>query len=114
LGVNLTPIILNRTLSLNDLKGKSLAIDANNYLYQFLALIRTYDGTPLKDEKGHVTSHLAGLLFRSTRLIQDFETKLDFVFDGKPLKQKEQEIIKRRQRRAKALTEYSQALEMET
>jgi flap endonuclease-1 len=111
LGVNLTPIILKRTLSLDDLRGKSLAVDANNYLYQFLALIRTADGTPLKDKKGNTTSHLAGLLFRSTRLIQDYVIKLVFVFDGKPPKQKEQEIIKRRERRAKALTDYSQALE---
>ena len=111
MGVNLTPIILKRTLSINDLRGKSLAIDANNYLYQFLALIRTPNGMPLKDKKGNITSHLAGLLFRSTRLIQDYGIRLVFVFDGKPPKQKEQEIIKRRERRAKALTEYSQALE---
>ncbi len=111
LGVNLTPIILKETLSLDDLRGKSLAVDANNYLYQFLVLIRTRDGTPLKDKNGNITSHLAGLLFRSTRLIQDYEIKLVFVFDGKPPKQKEQEIIKRREHREKALTEYKQALE---
>jgi flap endonuclease-1 len=86
-------------------------VDANNYLYQFLALIRTRDGTPLKDREGNITSHLAGLMFRSTRLIQDYQMKLVFVFDGKPPKQKEQEIIKRRQQREKALTEYKRALE---
>jgi len=75
------------------------------------ALIRTRDGTPLQDKKGNITSHLAGLLFRSTRLIQDYGIRLVFVFDGKPPKQKEQEIIKRRERREKALTEYNQALE---
>jgi flap endonuclease-1 len=111
LGVNLTPIILKRTLSLDDLRDKSLAVDANNYLYQFLALIRTRDGTPLQDKKGNITSHLAGLLFRSTCLIQDYGIRLVFVFDGKPPKQKEQEIIKRRERRTKALSEYNQALE---
>jgi flap endonuclease-1 len=111
LGVNLTPIILKKTLSLDDLRGKSLAVDASNYLYQFLALIRTRDGTPLKDKNGNITSHLAGLLFRSTRLIQDYEIKLVFVFDGKPPKQKEHEIIKRREQKEKALTEYKQALE---
>jgi flap endonuclease-1 len=111
LGVNLTPIIVKQTLSLDDLRGKSLAVDASNYLYQFLALIRTRDGIPLKDKNGNITSHLAGLLFRSTRLIQDYEMKLVFVFDGKPPKQKEQEIIKRREQKDKALTEYKQALE---
>lgn len=111
LGVNLTPLIIKKTLSLDDLRGKSLAVDANNYLYQFLALIRTRDGTPLKDEKGNITSHLAGLMFRSTRLIHDYQIKLVFVLDGKPPKQKEQEISKRRQMREKAMTEYKQALE---
>jgi len=111
LGVNLTPLIIKKVLSLDDLRGKSLAVDANNYLYQFLALIRTRDGTPLKDEKGNITSHLAGLMFRSTRLIHDYQLKLVFVFDGKPPKLKEQEISKRRQLREKAMTEYKQALE---
>jgi flap endonuclease-1 len=111
MGVNLTPVIIKQTLSLNDLRRRSLAVDANNYLYQFLALIRTRDGTPLKDSKGNITSHLAGLLFRSTRLIQDYEIKLIFVFDGKPPKQKQQEITKRRQMREKATAEYKQALE---
>ena len=111
MGVNLTPLIIKKTLDLNDLRGKSLAVDANNYLYQFLALIRTRDGTPLKDKKGNVTSHLAGLMFRSTRLIQEYQIKLVFVFDGKPPKQKEREIAKRRQMREKAMTEYRQALE---
>ena len=111
MGVNLTPLIIKKTLELDDLRGKSLAVDANNYLYQFLALIRTRDGTPLKDKKGNITSHLAGLMFRSTRLIQEYQTKLTFVFDGKPPKQKQQEITKRRQTREKAMTEYRQALE---
>lgn len=111
MGVNLTPIIIKRILSLDNLRGKSLAVDANNYLYQFLALIRTRDGTSLKDKKGNITSHLAGLMFRSTRLIQDYQIRLVFVFDGKPPKQKEQEISKRHQLREKALAEYKQALE---
>jgi flap endonuclease-1 len=50
-------------------------------------------------------------MFRSTRLIHDYQIKLVFVFDGKPPKQKEQEISRRRQLREKALTEYKHALE---
>jgi len=111
LDVNLNPIILKRTPSLNDLRDKKLAVDANNYLHQFLALIRASDGAPLRDRKGNITSHLEGSLFRSTRLIQDQRIKLIFVFDGKPPKQKEKEIIKRHEQRGKALTEYNQALE---
>lgn len=111
MGVNLTPIMVKKILSLEDLRGKSLAVDANNYLYQFLSLIRTLNGTPLKDSKGNVTSHLAGLLSRSTRLIHDYEIDLVFVFDGKPPQLKQKEITKRRELREKAKKEWKKALE---
>jgi len=110
LGVNLTPIMVKQKVTLNDLKGKSLAVDANNYLYQFLSLIRTRDGTPLKDSSGNITSHLAGLMSRSTRLIRDFNIDIVFVFDGQPPALKEEEIKKRRIQREKALQEWQQAL----
>jgi len=110
LGVNLTPVIVKKVIRLEDLRGKSLAVDANNYLYQFLALIRTRDGTPLKDSHGNVTSHLAGLMFRSTRLIHDYEIDLVFAFDGEPPKLKEREILKRRKLREKATQEWEKAL----
>ena len=112
LGVNLTPIMIKRILRLEDLRGKSLAVDANNYLYQFLALIRTQKGAPLKDSRGNITSHLTGLMFRSTRLIHDYNIDLVFVFDGKPPKLKEREIQKRRQLREKATLEYEKALKV--
>ena len=111
MGVNFTPIIVKETLSLQDLKGRSLAVDANNYLYQFLSLVRTRDGTPLRDSRHNITSHLAGLLFRSTRLIHDFNIDLVFVFDGKPPALKGEEIKKRREQREKAVQEWQKALE---
>jgi flap endonuclease-1 len=69
LGVNLAPIIVKRVTSLEALSGKTMAVDAFNVLHQFLALIRTRDGTPLSDRQGRVTSPLVGLVFRTTRLI---------------------------------------------
>jgi flap endonuclease-1 len=102
--------MIKKLLTLNDLRGKRLAVDANNYLYQFLSLIRTRDGTPLKDSKGNITSHLAGLMFRSTRLIRDFNIDLVFVFDGQPPVLKEEEIRKRHKQREKAFHEWQQAL----
>ncbi len=110
LGVNLTPIMIRNALSLDELSGRSLAIDANNYLYQFLSLIRMPDGTPLKDSRGNITSHLAGLLFRSTRLIHDYNVHLIFVFDGEPPDLKKREILKRRELRKKATVEWQNAL----
>jgi len=111
LGVNLTPIIVRRVLGLEDLRGKSFAVDGNNYLYQFLAVVRMPDGTPLKDSKGNVTSHLVGLMFRSTRLIVEYDMDLVFVFDGEPPELKEREILRRRKLREKAVLEWQRALE---
>jgi len=110
LGVNLTPIIIKKILSLEDLRGKSLAVDAQNYLYQFLSLSRMQDGTPLQDSHGNITSHLAGLMFRSTRLIHDYDMYLVFVFDGLPPQLKQREIMKRREMREKATQEWQTAL----
>jgi len=103
--------MVKKTITLEHLRGKSLAVDANNYLYQFLALIRTPEGIPLKDSRGNITSHLAGLMFRSTRLIHDYRINLIFVFDGEPPQLKEPEIKKRRQLREKATLEWKKALE---
>jgi flap endonuclease-1 len=111
MGVNLTPIILKEVIDLSDLWGKSLAVDANNYLYQFLALIRKPDGTPLQDTNGNITSHLVGLTYRSTRLIHDYNIKLIFVFDGKPPSLKEPEIMRRRTLRKEATDKWKEAQE---
>lgn len=102
MGVNLTPIIVKTVLTLADLREQRLAVDANNYLYQFLALLRSSDGTPLQDQQGRITSHLAGLLFRTTRLIHDYALHLVFVFDGAPPILKEAAIQKRRSQRQQA------------
>ena len=67
MGVLLTPIITNDTIRRSALRGRTLAVDGNGELYQFLALIRLRDGTPLQDSKGRITSHLSGLFYRVTR-----------------------------------------------
>ena len=95
-GVVLTPIITKDTISLDSLRGQTLAVDGNGELYQFLALIRLRDGTPLQDSKGRITSHLSGLFYRTTRLMAEHALKLVFVFDGAPPPRKAQEIAKRR------------------
>ena len=89
-----------------------LAVDANNFLYQFLALVRTARGIPLKDSSGNVTSHLVGLMFRSSHLMSDYGIPLVFVFDGRPPPLKENEVMKRREVRIKAFREYQEALRL--
>ncbi len=110
MGVGLTPIIIKRVIKLDDLRGRLLAVDALNILHQFLALIRTRDGTPLKSEDGHVTSHLVGLAFRTTKLIADYSTRPIFVFDGRHSPLKRQEVERRGEARAKAEKEYLDAI----
>jgi flap endonuclease-1 len=95
-GVVLTPIVHPQPIALADLRGKTLAVDGNGELYQFLALIRLRDGTPLRDASGRVTSHLSGLFFRTTRLLADHALKLIFVFDGAPPPAKAAELARRR------------------
>src|SRR5262252_7136926 len=97
MGVVLTPIVRTQPVSLAELRGKTLAVDAHGDLYQFLALIRLRDGTPLKDSSGRITSHLSGLFFRTTRLIAEHGVKLAFVFDGTPPALKAREVAKRRE-----------------
>jgi flap endonuclease-1 len=111
-GVLLTPIILRKELELDDLRGKSFAVDGYIVLHEFLALIRDRTGTPLKDRDGNVTSHLVGLAFRTTRLISEYGMSLVFVFDGKPPSLKMREIERRRKGRKKAEEEYREAIKL--
>jgi len=110
MGVLLTPIIIKQALALDDLRGKRLAVDANGELYQFLALIRLRDGSPLRDSHGRITSHLSGLFYRTTRLITDYGPELVFVFDGKPPNLKFAEIARRRSIKEKYDAELAEAV----
>jgi flap endonuclease-1 len=110
MGVLLTPIVVKETLTLDALRGRLLAVDGQAELYQFLALIRLRDGTPLRDSKGRITSHLAGLFYRTTRLIADYGVKLAFVFDGTPPPRKAAEIERRRSIRQRYEAEHAEAL----
>jgi flap endonuclease-1 len=110
MGVLLTPIIVKETLTLDKLRGRRLAVDGNGELYQFLALIRLRDGSPLRDSKGRITSHLSGLFYRTTRLMADYQLELVFVFDGKPPALKVEEIAKRRSIKERYETEHAEAV----
>jgi len=109
-GIVLTPIITKEVTPLADLAGRTLAVDGNGELYQFLALIRLRDGTPLKDSKGRITSHLSGLFYRTTRLIAEYSLKLVFVFDGAPPALKAREVEKRRAVKTKYEADHAAAI----
>ncbi len=110
MGFNLSPLVVKRQLTLDEIRGRSLAVDANNMLYQFLALIRMRDGRPFTDAHGRVTSHLVGLVIRTTRLIAEYDIRPVFVFDGKPPDLKIQTLEARRIAREKARKEWEAAI----
>ena len=109
LGVNLRDLVPKTIVRLEDLSGRSIAIDAYNALYQFLAIIRQPDGTPLKDSTGRITSHLSGLLYRTSNLVE-MGIKPVYVFDGIPPTLKEVEIKRRMKVKEEALVRYEKAL----
>src|SRR2546422_20864 len=109
LGVDLGDLVPHRKITLDDLSGKTFAVDAYNALYQFLAIIRGPTGTPLMDRKGRVTSHLSGLLYRTTNLAER-GIKLVYVFDGRPPALKEVEIKRRRAVKEEAIVKYEAAV----
>jgi flap endonuclease-1 len=110
LGVLLTPILKRVQTSFKALYGKSFAVDASIELHQFLALIRKPDGSLFTDPEGRVTSHLIGLLTRTSRLVTDYKLRPIFVFDGRPNPLKRATIEARRKVQRKAQTEYVQAI----
>ncbi|MBQ8179622.1 MAG: flap endonuclease-1 [Candidatus Methanomethylophilaceae archaeon] len=109
MGVNLSPIVEATEIELQDLRGKTVAVDAYNTIFQFLSIIRQPDGKPLQDGQGRVTSHLSGILYRTANLVEA-GIEPTFVFDGKPSELKSGTIEERIARRERAKVEYEEAL----
>ncbi|MEM3716563.1 MAG: flap endonuclease-1 [Candidatus Bathyarchaeia archaeon] len=109
MGVDLSDLVPRTPTDLSSLSGKVVAIDAYNALYQFLAIIRQPDGTPLMDRSGKITSHLSGLFYRTCNLLE-LGIKPIYVFDGKPPALKEAEIKSRMKVKEEAIRKYEAAL----
>ena len=110
MGVNLKDLVKLKPISLEDLKDKTIAIDALNSIYQFLSSIRQADGTPLMDSKGRITSHLSGLFYRTIRLLEA-RIKPIYVFDGEPPKLKVRELERRKKLKEEEAKAWKKALE---
>ncbi len=108
MGVKLTDIVVKKKLSFDQLAHKRIAVDFSNAAYQFLSSIKQRDGTPLKDSKGNITSHLVGILSRTSNLLSQ-NIKLCYVFDGKPPALKEKVQGERKERKLKAEELYNEA-----
>ncbi len=110
MGVDISSLVDAKQIALEDLAGRSIAIDAFNTLYQFLSMIRQPDGTPLADREGRVTSHLSGLFYRSAALLE-LGIRPAYVFDGKPPELKQKTIDARKAAKVEAEKEWKKALE---
>lgn len=81
-----------RQITLWELKGKTIAIDALIYLYRF------------KSDGGLMEG-----IYQMVSLIQHYGINPIFVFDGKPPPEKEQTLKKRREEKVSAEREYNNA-----
>jgi len=110
MGVQISGILPKKELELIELSGKKIAIDAFNSIYAFLSIIRDrMTGEPLRDSKGNITSHLSGLLYRNTNLIEN-GIKPIWVFDGEPPEFKKKTIESRAAAKEEAKKKWDEAL----
>ena len=110
MGVQFGDLIPKREITLKDLRGKTLAIDGMNALYQFLSGIRLRDGSPLRSSKGEITSTYNGLFYKNIYMLEEGITPV-WVFDGEPPKLKYRVWEERRKMKEKAEEEYRRAKE---
>ena len=109
MGVQISKILPKQELEINELSGKTLAVDAFLWLHQFLSIIRQRDGVPLKDSKGRITSHLTGLFYRSAKLLEN-NVKMVWVFDGEKPDLKTMTIEKRKEIKEEAYKKWIKEL----
>ena len=108
MGVKFKDIVSPEEISLKDLEGRTIAIDAYNTIYQFLSGIRQRDGSPLMDHNGNVTSHLSGILYRTASIV-DKGIKPVYVFDGESHEHKAKTLEQRRAIKEEAMEKWEEA-----
>ncbi len=109
MGVQLGDIVPKKNVTIADLRGRKIGVDAFNTIFQFLSIIRQPDGTPLQDSKGRVTSHLSGILYRNGKLLEEGILPC-YVFDGTPPTLKKKTVEQRREIREVATAKWKKAL----
>jgi flap endonuclease-1 len=94
LGVQFGDLVEPRKISLDELSGRSVA----------------FDGEQLKDARGHITSHLSGILYRNSNLMEA-GVRVAYCFDGRPHEFKRQTLEARHEVRIQARQKYEKAVE---
>ncbi len=108
MGTAIGDLLEKQEIDLNFLQSRKVGVDSFNILYQFLSSIRGMDGSPLKDNRGRITSHLTGLFYRTINLLER-DIKPVFVFDGKPHELKGETRAKRQAIRTEAEKKFKKA-----
>ncbi len=109
MGVHIEDILVKKEIDLSALRGKRIAVDAYNAIYQFLSIIRQPDGTPLMDSRGRITSHLSGLFYRNVKLLEAGILPA-YVFDGRPPEVKSKTLEEREKTREAAREKWEEAV----
>jgi len=109
MGCPIGDIIPRKKISIEELTGKTIALDALNTIYQFLSVIRDKTGKPMVNSEGKITSHLIGLFYRTVNLLED-DIKVVYVFDGQPPEFKKKVLQKRRETKEEAKRKYEEYL----
>ncbi len=109
MGLPFRDIVTPQELGWDALADRTLAVDAYNAIYQFLATIRQADGQPFADPNGATTSHLMGVFYRTTALLSEGVRPV-WVFDGKPPELKAGTLRARFQAKEKAAAAWKEAL----
>lgn len=112
MGVKLNGLFESKKIRITELSGKIIAIDAFNWIFQFLTTIRMADGSYLTDSNGRVTTHLNGLFYRSVSLLEN-RIKPVFVFDGKAPKFKKETLLEREKTKEEAMEKMEHAITQE-
>jgi flap endonuclease-1 len=109
-GINLRDVLIaHPEEDVGAFEGRVMALDAYNAIYQFLSSIRQPDGTPLMDDRGRVTSHLSGVLYRTSTIMAQ-GVRLVYVFDGPPHPLKMDTLEARAEVKRKAQKDWERAL----
>lgn len=98
-------------IAFEDLRGRTMAIDAHNWLYRYLTItVRFTDSRAYTTEDGVEVANLIGILQGVAKLLEG-SIRPVFVFDGEPSVLKADEIERRREEREAREAEMERAVE---
>ena len=95
-----------KSMPLEHLTSKVVAVDASMAIYQFLIATQTIQMgrtgvTEMRDDEGNLTGHLVGIFHRTIQFLEN-GVKPIWVFDGKPPQLKSKELEERKEAKEKA------------